>query len=266
MANRFLETNYYKSAFVRSLEGSLKALYSFIICDCSVAGIWTLDMEAASLYIGFAVTKEQFVKHFVDNKKAIEIGGGKYFFPDFIEHQYPKGLKNSNPAQTKAIKELKKFNLIDDNLNVLIRPFEGSLKTPERYYGNGNGNSSGSGNGNGIPEKSLIGRMSSEFKKQIPGYASDEDLDTKPLLQIANFINNQCNGVGDATKNIEMILKEWAAICLVIKEDNFYNTKPLKTISSQIQEIFQITKNGRTSSNIKNNHSKRFEVEGTGGY
>ena len=82
MANRFLETNYFKSPFVRSLKGSLKSLYSFIICDCTPSGIWAMDMEAASLYTGFSITEDEFEENFVKTGKAIPIGKKKYFFPD----------------------------------------------------------------------------------------------------------------------------------------------------------------------------------------
>ena len=141
MANRFLDTNYYKSPFVRGLKGALKSLYSFIICDCDGAGVWGLDLEVASLYIGFPITKQEFVENFVDTAKARDIGNNRYFFPDFIEHQYPQGLQDTNPAHKNFIITLQKFNLIDENLDVIEAP----LKPLQSTTGNGNGN----GNGNG---------------------------------------------------------------------------------------------------------------------
>ncbi len=143
MANRFLETNYYKSPFVRGLKGALKGLYSFIICDCTPSGIWAMDMEAASMYIGFIVTEKEFEECFIKKGKAIEISNGKYFFPDFIEHQYPKGLQSTNKAHNNIIKELKKFNLIDENYQVL----KGALKGLQSPQGTGNGIGNGIGNG-----------------------------------------------------------------------------------------------------------------------
>jgi hypothetical protein len=146
MANRFLETNYYKSPFVRSLRGAIKGLYSFIICDCTTSGIWAKDMEAASMYIGFAVSDEDFNENFVETGKAIELGGNKYFFPDFIEHQYPKGLQENNAAHKNVIFELKKYDLLDeknqvknkkkilnfkDPLKPLNSSFNGSYKEPK---------------------------------------------------------------------------------------------------------------------------------------
>lgn len=126
MANRFIDTSFYKSPFIRGLKGSLKGLYSFIICDCNGAGIWAADFEIASVYTGFNITKKEFEESFILCGKSIDLGGGKYFFPDFIEHQYPKGLSGNNPAHNNIIIELKKFGLIDENLKPLRSTFEGT--------------------------------------------------------------------------------------------------------------------------------------------
>lgn len=132
MANRFLDTNYYKSRFVRSLKGPLKSLYSFIICDCDGAGIWNLDLEAASMYTGFQISQPEFEESFVCKGKAIDIGGGKYFFPDFIEHQYPGGLQGNNKAHKNFIITLKKFDLVDEKLAVKKKPLQSPFKAPSK--------------------------------------------------------------------------------------------------------------------------------------
>lgn len=142
MANRFLETNYYKSPFVRGLKGALKGLYSFIICDCTPSGIWAMDMEAASMYIGFKVTFNEFEIAFINTGKAIDLSNGKYFFPDFIEHQYPKGLSEKNIALNNVIPELRKLGLIDEKNNLIKAPLK-PLQSPK---GIGIGNGIGKGN------------------------------------------------------------------------------------------------------------------------
>lgn len=147
MANRFLDTNYYKSPYVRSLEGKLKSLYSFIICDCDGAGIWNMDLQAASMYIGFEVTQKEFEENFTAKGKAINLGGNKFFFPDFIEHQYPAGLQANNKAHKNFISTLKKFQLIDENLQInlkgLERGLDASLKASHVMYRSSNGNGQG---------------------------------------------------------------------------------------------------------------------------
>ena len=151
MANRFFDTNYYKSPFVRALKGPLKSLYSFIICDCDGSGIWNMDLQAASMYIGFEVTQREFEENFTANGKAINLGGNKFFFPDFIEHQYPSGLQANNKAHKNFIFTLKKFGLIDENLNVKVerigRGLDASLEASHVKYRSSNGNGKGQGNG-----------------------------------------------------------------------------------------------------------------------
>lgn len=194
MANRFLETNYFKSPYVRSLKGALKTLYSFIICDCTPAGIWALDLEAASLYIGFTVTFAEFDEFFVKKKKAIDLGKGRYLFPDFIEHQYPSGLQESNTAHKNIIRELQKLNLLNEKLEISIRKDKGALEglqSPSNrsqgyILGNGNGNKGGLGDFcqktkpedvNGIPEQNIkaiieqmkITQQTDINKKQVEG-------------------------------------------------------------------------------------------------
>lgn len=126
MAKRFLDTSFFKSPFVRGLQGAYKGLYLFIICDCDGSGIWAADFEAASLYIGEKVDILGFEKFFVETGKAIDLENGRYFLPDFIEHQYPGGLSLTNPAHKNFIAELLKFNLLDENLKPLQSPFKGS--------------------------------------------------------------------------------------------------------------------------------------------
>jgi len=125
MAKRFIDTGFYKSPFVRGLKGSLKGLYSYIICDCDGAGIWVKDLEIASMYIGFKISETDF-NVFIESGKAIDLKNGKYFFPDFLEHQYPKGLSIHNPAQKNFILELQKNSMIDSDLKPLWSTFKGT--------------------------------------------------------------------------------------------------------------------------------------------
>ena len=131
MALRNIDTNFFKSPKVRSLKAPLKTLYLFIICDCNGAGIWVKDLEIASLYTGNKYTNSDF-EDFCKIIHTIALNNGKYFFPDFIEHQYPKGLSPNNPALKNFIQELIKYNLLDDDYQIiktLQRPFKGSLVT-----------------------------------------------------------------------------------------------------------------------------------------
>lgn len=104
----------------------------------------------------------------------------------------------------------------------------------------------------------VIPQMFTVFKKFIPKYPGSEDMDYKPLLKIANFINKQLNVKGDVSKNKELIVKEWAILCTFIIKDQFYKIKPLTVIASQIQGVWQLKdkKTGASSTGMVEAPSK----------
>lgn len=254
MANRFLETNFYKSPFVRSLKGALKGLYSFIICDCTHAGIWSFDLEAASMYIGFDVKMHEFDEFFIKTSKAIEISKGKYFFPDFIEHQYPSGLQADNKAHKYIISELKKYDFLEEKQegkkiiyflkNKGAWKGLGSIPCYGYGYGLGNGNGNEGVLGETKNKNLLCPKMLSIFTEKIKAYPADKKMDYSHLLSIAEFLHRTGNMQGTFLDNTQEILKIWESISEWIKSDNFYCQKSLKTISNHIQEILNKTKNG----------------------
>jgi len=130
MALRYIDTNFFASPYVRSLPAPLKSLYCFIICNASGAGIWTVDFEVAAIYTGYQITEAEARKFFVESKKAVELPGGRWFFPDFIEHQYPSGLSKTNPAHKNFIKELLKFNLLTETNEGTLEVLQRDLIVP----------------------------------------------------------------------------------------------------------------------------------------
>lgn len=266
MANRFLDTNYYKSPFVRSLKGSLKSLYSFIICDCDGAGIWNLDLESASMFTGFSIPFEEFNDNFILKGKAVEIGGGKYFFPDFIDHQYPSGLQANNKAHKNFISTLLKYGLIDSDQKIIKKeaplkdPLKGSQVMSSNGNGLGNGNSHGLGKeGSGEPKKvtpefhtkTLTGQMVELWGATFPSYSKDPERDLPALKCIADFIFQQSNvkdGYGNTDCEIKC-LNTFQLIADQVNRENFWVNKPLKSISSHIQEFYNKIKNPTSNGN-----------------
>lgn len=259
MANRFLETNYYKSPFVRSLKGAIKGLYSFIICDCTQSGVWAKDMEAASMYIGFNVTDFDFIENFVDRGKAIDIGGNKFFFPDFIEHQYPKGLQENNPAHRNIIFELNKYDLLDEKNQVKVKKNRSPFKAPPKPLfspiGNGNGNGEGYGNGKGqgngvgsdepdfIPT-AIVPQMISLWYTQFPTASRDNQNDLPAMQRILAFILKQAKiNSMDMNEHYLKILNTLQIIADDVEKTNFWVNKPLKSIANNIQEFYNNIKN-----------------------
>lgn len=117
MPLRFIDTEFFKHPYVRGLKGPYKSLYIFIFCDCENSGIWSPDFEIASLFIDQKVDVSGAKKTF--DGKFIELENGKWFFPDFIQWQYPNGIQENNPAHKKIIKTLFQFNLIDSEFKII---------------------------------------------------------------------------------------------------------------------------------------------------
>lgn len=236
MANRFLDTNYYKSNFVRSLKGALKSLYSFIICDCDPSGMWNFDLQAAALYTGFETTPQEFEYHFVETGKAIHLGKLKFFFPDFIEHQYPQGLGEKNPAHKNVIKNLQKIGALDDNFKLKNK---GALKELHSPTGLCIGLSNGMGIGNkgGVGEIVVYNAEEEILKNQIEFericMASNKDLLTaKDSLHKFHLHLLDKEQYPKGRKSVFAGFEKW-----LLNEKNFVNGsathKPNTTTSSQ---------------------------------
>ena len=273
MANRFLETNYYKSPFVRGLKGPMKALYSFIICDCTAAGIWLKDFEAASMYIGFQFTEEEFSENFIKKDKAFDLGNGKIFFPDFIEHQYPSGLQSDNKAHKNIIFDLDKLNFLTEkiiekkvgNITKSVTIFyvknkgalKGLLSPPIGVQGNGNGN----GNGNTSPfgENFIIPQMVQLWYQIFPTQVEDRANDYNGMGKILPLIMKHLK-IKTFENNHEKIFEVVRQVGEQIQgeKSNFWVNKPIKTVANSFQVFLN-----ELSNPVKKNGQQQFTSSAT---
>lgn len=125
MPKRFIDSNLFKKSFIRCLKAPLKLLWIYLFCDCDNSGIWDIDYEVASLYLGFKVNEEELRK--LKNKIVVIDEGKKLFIPDFIEFQYGE-LNQNNPAHKNVIKQLSKYQLIDSTLKVPLKELESTFE------------------------------------------------------------------------------------------------------------------------------------------
>lgn len=123
MAKRFTDTNKYKKSFMRAMPGAYKLLWDFLLHDCDHAGIWTVDFEAAQLYIGkdMEINPDLALKYFNSDKQRVIVleNGNKWFLTGFVEFQYIK-LSETNRAHASAISTLKKLGLLAPDLSVIV--------------------------------------------------------------------------------------------------------------------------------------------------
>lgn len=126
MAKRFTSTEKWKKRFLRNLKAPYKLLWLYLWDQCNHAGIWEIDFEIARVYIGEEVSLEEAKALFAD--KIYEFDNGeKWLLVDFIEFQYGT-LNQRNPAHKNVIKQLLKYNLLDDDLQ--LKPLTSSLEAP----------------------------------------------------------------------------------------------------------------------------------------
>lgn len=109
MAKRMTDTDKWKKRFVRELTPQHKLLWFYILDDCNHAGIWEVDIDVASIRVGFDLSQDDLPSLF-GNKVISFDDGDKWFIPDFIEYQYGELNQNSN-VHKSVINLLNKYNL-----------------------------------------------------------------------------------------------------------------------------------------------------------
>lgn len=109
MAKRMTDTDKWKKRFVRELSPQHKLLWFYILDDCNHAGIWDVDLEVASIRVGFDLSHDNLPSSF--GEKIISFDNGdKWFIPEFIDFQYGELNPNSN-VHKSVIALLEKYNL-----------------------------------------------------------------------------------------------------------------------------------------------------------
>jgi hypothetical protein len=109
MAKRMTDTDKWKKRFVRELKPQHKLLWFYILDDCNHAGIWEVDLEVASIRVGFELSHDNLPSSFGDKVISFD-DGDKWFIPDFIEYQYGELNPNSN-VHKSVLNILNKYNL-----------------------------------------------------------------------------------------------------------------------------------------------------------
>lgn len=222
MPLRFIDTGFYKHPFIAGLKGPYKALYIFILCDCDNAGMWGPDFQIASIYIDQKLDRETARKNFAG--KFIELKNGKWFFPDFIQWQYPKGLSAKNPAHTKIIFELQKLDLIDENLLLKGTPQSPPGVPPSPSEGTkGKGKDIDKGKDEGMGkeethEAELIHPLQKFIKESLPTVSKLRDQLTYVQCHelLGMYPRDKIKETLEAMENHQPLLKRYKSVNLTI--------------------------------------------------
>ena len=114
MGKRFTASNKWQDKWFRGLDVKYKLLWIYLTDTCSNAGIWDKDFEQAKFFTGFDFEQAEAEEVFAGRMIIL---GDKYFIPKFIEFQYNKLSWDTYPHRP-VIKELQKYDLIDENLKI----------------------------------------------------------------------------------------------------------------------------------------------------
>jgi hypothetical protein len=110
MAKRFTDTDKWKKPFVRKLSTPAKLLWSYILDDCDITGLWHVDIDVAVIRTGEPISATEFLKEVGD--RVIQIDDGeKWFIPSFITFQYGLQLSKTNNIYKSIEKILVKYDL-----------------------------------------------------------------------------------------------------------------------------------------------------------
>jgi len=104
------DTDKWKKRFVRELSPQHKLLWFYILDDCNHAGIWEVDLEVASIRVGYELVYDMLPQAFLDKIEIFD-NGDKWFIPDFIDFQYGELNPNSN-VHKSVIQLLERYNLM----------------------------------------------------------------------------------------------------------------------------------------------------------
>lgn len=121
MAKRFTDSEKWKKPFIKKLPMQYKLLWFYILDDCNHAGIWQIDLEIASLRIGYNFKLNEVLTEFGEKVKVFD-KDEKWFIEDFIEFQYGE-LSKKNRAHNSVIALLNKYSLLKNK--PLTSPLQG---------------------------------------------------------------------------------------------------------------------------------------------
>ena len=89
MSKRFTDTEKWDRPWYRKLPVQYKMLFLFILDKCDIAGIWYVDFDTASYYIGSTVCYEDSLQ-FLEKQITVLNNGSKWFVHDYIGFQCGK--------------------------------------------------------------------------------------------------------------------------------------------------------------------------------
>jgi hypothetical protein len=95
---RFTDTGLYSDPWFRRLPPKLKCLWEYMRCQCDNAGVWKVDFELASYFVGEEITEAEAEAAF--GERIQKIGQDKWWLTRFIEFQYGELSPDCKPHKS----------------------------------------------------------------------------------------------------------------------------------------------------------------------
>ena len=119
MSKRFTDTNKWSQSWFRKLSPKMKCAWIYLCDKCDHAGVWEVDTEAMSFFIGDDIFIEELTTTFDIKLKPID--ANKFIIQAFIDFQYGS-LNPENRVHLSVISRLQKLAPNKD----LISPLQGA--------------------------------------------------------------------------------------------------------------------------------------------
>lgn len=110
---RFRDTKLSREAWYRKLKPAFKCTWDFLCDECDEAGMWSIDIDALTFFLGEEIDFNAFLGAVNSDKVRIEkFGTDKIWVTGFVEFQYGELSEKCIPHK-KIISLLVKYELID---------------------------------------------------------------------------------------------------------------------------------------------------------
>lgn len=103
MAKRFTDTSKWDKVWFRKLSPVHKCFWNYVCERCDHAGVWEVDFELASVFIGSPLDEPEIRNIFSKQYKELN-GGSRWFITDFLSFQY--GSYDESNKMFKPIKNI----------------------------------------------------------------------------------------------------------------------------------------------------------------
>jgi hypothetical protein len=125
MAKRLTDTEKWRKPWFRNLKPKHKCFWQYLIDNCNHAGVWEVDFNLASYFIGTKLEENELREVF--KKQYVELDNGKrWFIRDFVEFQY--GCLNPNNNLHKSVINTLEKSGVDEGL---VCPTGGAIDKEE---------------------------------------------------------------------------------------------------------------------------------------